>query len=134
LDSYAVNVVGPLLVVQSYLPMLHKSSEPKVINASSNLGSHEYVWIAKIPFYYYGTSKAALNYVNHALSHALPNILFLSIHPGWVDTEIGNAGGAKGPTSANDSAQAIRYYAATKNAKQNQGEYLDTMTGNIIPY
>jgi len=135
--TYRTNVVGPLLVVQAYLPLLQASSEAKVIIVSSTVGSNSLAskYVAS-GFYSYYTSKAALNYLNNLLSHAIPNILFLAIHPGWVDTDMGGAAaeGTRPPTTIQDSVQAIRYYTAEKNAKANNGEYLDITNGQIIAY
>jgi NAD(P)-dependent dehydrogenase (short-subunit alcohol dehydrogenase family) len=135
-STFSTNVVGPLLVVQSYLSLLQASGEGKVINVSTALGSNQYVWAFQSPLTSYGTSKEALNYLNNLLSHAIPNILFLAIHPGWVDTDMGGAAaeGTKPPTTIQDSVQAIRYYTAEKNAKANNGEYLDITNGQIIAY
>jgi len=135
ISTYRTNVVGPLLVVQSYLSLLQASDEAKVINVSSFLGSN-YVLNNGSPLLptSYGASKAALNYLNNLLSHAFPDILFLSISPGWVDTDMGGSTGAKPPTTINDSVQAIRYYTAEKNVHKNQGEFIDAMSGQIIPY
>jgi len=135
--TYRTNVVGPLLVVQSYLSLLQASSEAKVVNVSSAIGSNALSSkYAASGLYSYGTSKAALNYLNNLLSHAFPNILFLAIHPGWIDTDMASeaTGGKQGATTVSDSVQAIRYYTAQKNIKNNQGEYLDIPTGNLIPY
>jgi NAD(P)-dependent dehydrogenase (short-subunit alcohol dehydrogenase family) len=134
ISTYTTNVVGPFLVVRSYLSLLQSSSAPQVINVSSSLGSNAYAYLFNFPFVSYGTSKAALNYMNTVLSHAYPTILFLTIHPGWVDTDMGNAAGGKPPTEIQDTVKAIRYYAATKNVTKNQGEYLDITNGQILPF
>lgn len=134
ISTYVTNVVGPFLVVRSYLSLLQRSSAPQVLNVSSSLGSNAHSWEFGSPFLSYGTSKAALNYVNSVLSHAYPTILFLTIHPGWVDTEMGNAAGGKPPTVISDTVQAIRYYSAQKTVAKHQGQYLDIMTGDSIPF
>jgi NAD(P)-dependent dehydrogenase (short-subunit alcohol dehydrogenase family) len=134
ISTYLTNVAGPFLVVRSYLSLLQKSSAPQVINVSSTLGSNVDAWKFGSPFLSYGSSKAALNYVNSVLSHAYPSILFLTIHPGWVDTEMGNAAGGKPPTVISDTVQAIRYYSAQKTVAKNQGEFLDVTTGQILPF
>jgi len=131
---YNVNVVGPLIVVQSYLPLLLKSQLPaKVIGVSSGLGSNQYAWALGAPFISYGTSKAALNYITSVLKGSFPQLTFLTIHPGWVDTEMGNDAGGKPPTNVEESVQAIRYYIQEKQNK-NSGEFLDVMTGQLLPY
>jgi NAD(P)-dependent dehydrogenase (short-subunit alcohol dehydrogenase family) len=133
-ETYTTNVVGPLLVVQSYLSLLQKSTQAKVINVSSFVGSNAHITTIPQVATSYGTSKAALNYLNTLLAHSFPQILFLSISPGWVDTDMGNGTGGKPPTTIKDSVSGIRYYIEQKNATQNQGEFLDIMTGKSIPF
>ena len=129
---FAVNVVGALLTTQQYLPLLRKSSQAKVINVSSTLGSNSQVVLFKDPVTAYGLSKAALNYLNTCFRFAEPKVTFLSIHPGWVQTDMGGAVGSP-PTLLKESVQAIRYYIGEKNLS-NTGEFLDCMTGDLIPY
>jgi len=129
----STNVVGPLLVVQSYLPLLQKSSQPaKIISVSSVLGSNQHAYAFNAPFISYGTSKAALNFLNTTLKHVYPNLVFISIHPGWVDTDMGNTAG-KPPTTVSDSAQAIIYYTQQTTLAKS-GQYLDITTGEELPY
>jgi NAD(P)-dependent dehydrogenase (short-subunit alcohol dehydrogenase family) len=130
---FQTNVTGVLLTTQAYLPLLRKSTVgAKVINVSSSLGSNQYANIFGYPTVSYGLSKAALNYLTTAFRYAEPTITFLSIHPGWVQTEMGNSVG-EAPTLIPESVQAVRYYIGQKSL-QNTGEYLDTMTGNLIAY
>jgi len=133
LSVLSTNVVGPLLVVQSYLPLLQKSSQPaKIISVSSSLGSNTHGYAFGKPFISYGTSKAALNFLNTQLKHVYPNLVFISVHPGWVDTDMGNEAG-KPPTTVADSAQAIIYYTQQQTLA-NSGRYLDVTTGEELPF
>ena len=132
---FTINVTGPLLTIQAYLPLLRKSTVgAKVINVSSVIGSNAYANVFGKPILTYGLSKAALNYLNTAFRYAVPEVAFLSIHPGWVDTDMGRGAGAGSPpTQTKDSAQAIRYYVAEKGIKDS-GLFLDVPSGNAIPY
>ena len=126
------NVTGVLLTTQAYLPLLRKSSAAKVINVSSVLGSNAHANDFGRVFVAYGLSKAALNYLTTAFRHSEPQIAFLAIHPGWVQTDMGSAAGSP-PTLTTDSVSAIRYYIAEKGLSHS-GDFLDTMTGDIIPF
>jgi NAD(P)-dependent dehydrogenase (short-subunit alcohol dehydrogenase family) len=128
---FHTNVTGVLLTTQAYLPLLRKSSAAKVANISSSLGSNAHANLFG-PVTAYGLSKAALNYLTTAFRHAEPKVTFTAIHPGWVQTDMGSSVGSP-PTLLPESVQAIRYYIAEKGI-QHSGEYIDTMTGNIIPY
>jgi len=135
-DVFVTNVAGPLIIVQAYHTLLLASKQsPRVISVSSNLGSNVYVLALGKPTISYGISKAALTYLNTAWRYAVPEVTFLAIHPGWVETDMGtDAGkGQKPPTSINDSVSAIRYYTGKATIKDS-GNFLDTMTGNILPF
>ena len=126
------NVVGVLLVTQTYLPLLKRSTGAKVVNVSTGLGSNALANAMGVTFAAYGTSKAALNYLSTVFRYTVPDVAFLTLSPGWVDTDMGSAAN-KAPTKVEDSVQAIRYYVAEKTIK-NSGEYFDTMNGSAIPY
>ena len=132
LDVYHTNAVGPLLVVQSYLPLLKKSSAPKVINMTTSMASNV-LFSAFPPATAYGTSKAALVYLTSLLAVAIKDVLFLACAPGWVDTDSGSQY-VKAPTTVKDAVQALRYYIAEKNVAQNQGEFFEVTTGNKLAY
>ena len=129
---FATNVTGVLLTTQAYLPLLRRSSNPKVFNISSNVASNVHANAMGMPLAAYGTSKAALNYLTTVFRHAEPKVAFIAIHPGWVQTDMGATGGSP-PTTTADSVQALRYYIQQKELN-NSGEHMDAMTGEIIAY
>ena len=126
------NTIGVLVTTQAYLPLLHKSSDAKVLNVSSGIGSNTMAGMWGTTFAAYGTSKAALNYLTSSFKHADPKVTYLTCSPGWVQTDMGKGSGSP-PTTVSDSAQALRFYVAQKGLK-NSGEYFDAMTGDIIPH
>ena len=133
-EVFRTNVSGVMVATQAYLPLLRKSSNPKVLNVSSSIGSNTNAGAFGMLFGSYGTSKAALNYLTSSFRHAEPKVTFLAVQPGWVDTDMGNGSDAgRAPTSTKDSVQALRFYTAEKGLS-NSGEYFDAMTGNVIPY
>ncbi|XP_033118853.1 C-factor-like [Anneissia japonica] len=101
-QSFSANVVGPMNLCQTLLPLLKaavsSSSEPgmsvskaAVINMSSILSS-----IASVPpgskaSYPYQISKSAVNMLTKLLSGDLQplGILVMCVHPGWVKTDMG---------------------------------------------
>jgi len=100
IENLTVNTVAPLMLTKALIPLLKQASAANaaaplgsaraaVVNISSILGS-----IAENNqggFYPYRTSKAALNAVTRSLSLDLKpdNILAVSIHPGWIKTDMG---------------------------------------------
>jgi NAD(P)-dependent dehydrogenase (short-subunit alcohol dehydrogenase family) len=69
-EAFQTNVIGPLLMVEAFAPLLQKSTgTPRIINVTSGLGSITLTLDSKSSFYGmkgiepYQTSKAALNMV-----------------------------------------------------------------------
>ena len=89
-DTLRINVCGPLLFTQSLAPWL--SDGGTVANMSSDLGSISGGRGFGHPSYC--ISKAALNMVTAQLAHALRDraIKVVSLHPGWVQTDMGGDG------------------------------------------
>ena len=102
-QTFAVNVLGTLRMVQACLPALRRPGA-KIINISSLMGS-----IADNSgggSYGYRMAKAALNMAskNLALELGPAGISVLALHPGWVQTRMG---GAKAPLSVAASTAAM---------------------------
>lgn len=92
LQTYRVNVAGPLMMAQTFAPLLAKGNAPFIVNITSLMGS-----IADNRgggWYAYRTSKAALNMVcaNLALDLRPQGIGAVVLHPGWVRTDMGGSG------------------------------------------
>lgn len=99
LQTLKVNVVAPVIVTKTFLPLLQTAaakqdggmswSRAAIINISSKLGSiGENV---NGGYYQYRESKAALNQLTKNLCIELSpkGILATCIHPGWVRTDMG---------------------------------------------
>lgn len=86
-----VNTLGPLRMMQALLPNLIAAPDAKVGNISSKMGSFSE---QSLGVYSYRASKAALNKCVQVLAPELKNdaISVISIHPGWVQTEMGGSG------------------------------------------
>jgi NAD(P)-dependent dehydrogenase (short-subunit alcohol dehydrogenase family) len=89
--AYDVNAVGPLRVIQSFLPLLERGQRKLIVNVSSEAGSLRHSWRDRS--YGYCMSKAALNMQTTILDRALKPRGFnvLALHPGWMRTEMGGA-------------------------------------------
>lgn len=86
---FRVNSFAPLMIAQQCLVLLRRSSQAKVINLSSEMGS-----IAATDYggwYAYCGSKAALNMISKLLANDLGrhNIIVAPVDPGWVQTDMG---------------------------------------------
>jgi NAD(P)-dependent dehydrogenase (short-subunit alcohol dehydrogenase family) len=94
--TYDTNFFGVFSVTQAMLPLLRKSSSPRIINQSSTLGSLGLLSDPKSPYYgnnllAYNSSKSALNGLTLAFAKELAaeRISVNSVCPGWVKTDMG---------------------------------------------
>ena len=78
--SWAVNVLGPVVLSQAALPYL-RLAQGRIVNVSSGAAVHVIPgWAA------YCVSKAALNHLTRALAEEEPSITAIAFRPGIVDT------------------------------------------------
>lgn len=86
LQAFRTNTMGPILLVQTLLPLLTK--EPRgglVVNVSSLLGSIQLNPGVQVA---YAVSKAALNMATVIFQKQNKNLSFLAVHPGSVATDM----------------------------------------------
>lgn len=107
LETFSVNTLAPLRVLQGCHPLLKASAEAgnaaKAITISSQMGALDLNWPT---MYAYCSSKAAVNKVMRMFSVELAqeNIAVGLIHPGWVKTDMG---GEAADITAEESASGI---------------------------
>ncbi len=103
-DTFATNVIGPLLLTQALTPLLEHGDAARVINLSSDLGSQGDTVAFNTPSY--AISKAALNMVTRLTAAELGarGITVISLNPGWVRTDMG---GARAPLAVPESVAAM---------------------------
>ena len=89
LFMFQVNSVAPFMVTKAFLNLLRGSTNPRIINISSQLGGLERKTSGGQ--YGYCASKAALNMITRALAGDLRSegIPVVTVHPGWVQTDMG---------------------------------------------
>ena len=97
-DSLRINAIGPFLLSEAVAPLLADGA--RIANLSSVMGSITRQDAFRSPSY--GASKAAQNLLNAQLAHALAarDIRVLSLHPGWVQTDMGGTGAAVTPAAS----------------------------------
>ncbi|WP_077963083.1 SDR family oxidoreductase [Ensifer adhaerens] len=108
LDVMRVNALAPLLVTRALLPSLRAGSNRVVANISSRAGSlAEGTLDDDDDDYAYRCSKAALNMATVKLAQDLKSdgISVVSLHPGWVQTDMG---GSDAVVSVADSAAGLK--------------------------
>jgi NAD(P)-dependent dehydrogenase (short-subunit alcohol dehydrogenase family) len=101
------NTLGPIEIVQQFLPSLRKSPGARVINMSSGYGQLDDL---SPDVSAYCLSKLALNGVTIMLAKALvgDGIAVNSVCPGWVRTDMG---GAEAPRSVEEGADTAVWLA-----------------------
>lgn len=126
--SLEVNVRGPFFTSQILYPLLMEGEDKKVINISSQMGSIQLSGGGATP---YRVSKAALNMLtkNTAMEYKKDGITVVSLHPGWVRTDMG------GPAAPLTVAECVRkiFQIIEMISLSNTGEFL-SITGDRIPY
>jgi NAD(P)-dependent dehydrogenase (short-subunit alcohol dehydrogenase family) len=87
-----VNVRGPLLLTQRFLPLLRRSKHGRIVNMTSGLGCLMEGMSGGYPAY--RMSKAALNALSRNLASELEGsgIIVSAVNPGWVKTDMGGPG------------------------------------------
>ncbi|XP_059414785.1 C-signal-like isoform X2 [Carassius carassius] len=143
-NTFSTNVIGPLLIIQEYLPYLKKAakasgtpgmscSKAAVINISTVGGSISTMpsLFKKFPVLPYCVSKAGFNMLTVLASEELKadEILCMALHPGWVKTELG---GEKAPLEPKESVEGMLRVIGSL-TEQQHGGFMD-YTGKTIPW
>jgi norsolorinic acid ketoreductase len=126
-NHFLINTIGPLILFQATLPLLKASPNPRFIPITSILGSIIYIDNAPLPSSVYGSSKAALNFLTKKIHQENTEVTAFVVHPGWIDTEVGNAGAEaagleKAPDSLDGSNIESLVALVSQNGTSNMGE------------
>ena len=108
LKLFNINVIGMAKVTQASGVLRPDNKGGKVINISSRMGSIE----ATLEGGYfrcatYSASKAAQNMMTACLAMEHPHLVFLMVNPGWVQTDMGGAGGRTADIGVEESAEGV---------------------------
>lgn len=104
-DTFNIMIMGPLRVMQGFLPRLGAGS--KVINITSQLAASTWPYGG---FYAYGAAKAGLNRMMRSVALDVKDrgIVIGLVHPGWVQTDMG---GPDAEITPQESAAGIKAIA-----------------------
>jgi NAD(P)-dependent dehydrogenase (short-subunit alcohol dehydrogenase family) len=108
LEVMRINALAPLLIAHALRPNLRAARRPVLVNISSRAGSlAEGTIDDEDGDYAYRCSKAALNMatVKLAQDFRADGITVLSLHPGWVRTDMG---GAEAAVDVAESAAGLK--------------------------
>lgn len=90
---FATNVIGPVRVMNAFIPLLEKSTSPIIVNVSSGLGSFSVTRDPERPEFkvtapLYCASKSALNMLTVQYARALPHMCINAADPGGTATDL----------------------------------------------
>ncbi|OJT09959.1 hypothetical protein TRAPUB_13557 [Trametes pubescens] len=130
LETLRTNTVGPALLTQVCVPFLDKGKTKKIINITSTLGS-----IASADAFgpgavaSYSMSKTALNMLTYKLKLERPDLVAITLCPGWVKTDLGGEGALLEPKES--IAGIIK--VATSTTAADSGKFL-RYNGEVVPW
>jgi NAD(P)-dependent dehydrogenase (short-subunit alcohol dehydrogenase family) len=131
-EVFRTNTIGPMLVLQSFLPLLRRSPTGGVAMViSSDRGSLTCTDAGNSIAY--SMSKAAINMgvKKASLSPEIGEVTVFAVHPGWVATELG---GQEAPVMAPVAArQLAQLLTAAARDRELHGRFVDP-TGNEVPW
>jgi NAD(P)-dependent dehydrogenase (short-subunit alcohol dehydrogenase family) len=109
------NVVGYVRMIHAFLPLLDHSSDPRIVNVSSGLGSfalaHDESRIeSHAPSPLYAAAKSAINMLTVRYAQLLPEIHINSADPGMTATDLSGGEGH----SIEDGTDAIVAFALSE--------------------
>ena len=111
-DVYETNVVGPVRVLQAFLPLLLASDNGVVVNVASGLGSQaathdpdrvEFGVVAPA----YCSSKSALVMLTTQYAKALPGLRINAVDPGYTATDLNGHTGTQTVREGTDAIVAM---------------------------
>jgi NAD(P)-dependent dehydrogenase (short-subunit alcohol dehydrogenase family) len=104
-EVFEVNTFGPWRLCQAFLPLLQRSSQPRIVNVSSGAGQLSDMNGGRAA---YRLSKAALNALTRTLASDEREVKVNAMCPGWVRTDMG---GASAPKSVHEGADTAVWLA-----------------------
>lgn len=102
-SAMEVNVYGPLLLCQAFVPLMKKHNYGRIVNLSSGMGQLTHMG-GNCPAY--RISKTSINALTRIVSEETleQNILVNSMCPGWVKTDMGGPGATRELAEGADTA------------------------------
>jgi len=109
---YDTNVLGPVRVIQAFIPLLRRSVAPVIVNVSSGMGSFARTTepgrsesrIISLP---YCSSKTALNMITSQYARAYPDIRINAVDPGYTATDFNRHSGTQTVQEGTDAIVAM---------------------------
>ncbi|KAI1398672.1 NAD(P)-binding protein [Hypoxylon fuscum] len=140
MSCFEVNAAAPLLLFQTFKPMLQKASAPKWIVISTSAASVGYIGVIGshiLPAY--GASKAALNWLTQSIHFTNEWLTVVTLHPGLVQTNQGNwvarkVGLEQAPTTIQESSSSIVKVVDGATREGTSGKFISAPEGTELPW
>ncbi len=134
--SFAVNAIGPALVMKHILPLLPRSGRSVFATLSARVGS---IGDNRLGGWYgYRASKAALNQIVRTASIELarkrPHAVCVALHPGTVDTPLSAPFAKEGLAVQPPAEAAARLLGVTESLRPEQSGGFFDQNGEPIPW
>lgn len=122
-DTFNINVAGIAITMDSFIPLMRMSQDPRIINLSSRVGSIGSASRSDYPItdeIGYNVSKTALNRLTIDYSKLYRDISFYCVCPGYCKTNLNGYNGFKDPL---DGAFVVQEIVQAKKGKYGFGFY-----------
>ncbi|ADP81019.1 SDR family NAD(P)-dependent oxidoreductase [Pseudofrankia inefficax] len=108
LGVFGVNLLGPVRMTHTFLPLLRESAAPRLVMVSSGMGSFGITndpdrLESTLHGLVYPSSKAALNMVATMYAKSLPDIQVTVVDPGYTATDLNGFSGFQTVTEGSDA-------------------------------
>ncbi len=127
-SALETNLYGPLLLIQTFVPLMRLKKYGRVVNVSSGMGQ---LCDMNGGFASYRFSKVALNALSRIAAAEVPkknNVLINSVCPGWVQTDMG---GANATRAVEEGAASVVWAATLPDGGPTGGFFRD---GKELPW
>ncbi|MBD2258548.1 SDR family oxidoreductase [Pseudanabaena sp. FACHB-2040] len=101
-EAMETNAYAPILLAQSFVPLMKQQGYGRIVNVSSGMGQLSDMGGGHTA---YRLSKVSLNAITRILANELEgtNIKVNSVCPGWVKTDMGGTGATRSPEQGADT-------------------------------
>ncbi|MCF4099869.1 SDR family oxidoreductase [Maritalea mediterranea] len=128
MESFNVNVLGPMRVAEALEKPLMRAKAPKIVTISSQMGALNRNATGSFA---YRSSKAAVNKAMQTLANQLEDTkaIVTLFHPGWVQTDMG---GSNAEITPSESADGL-FKTIAGLTKADSGKFLK-WNGDVHPW
>jgi NAD(P)-dependent dehydrogenase (short-subunit alcohol dehydrogenase family) len=134
--SFAINAIGPALLMKHFLPRLPRQGKAVFVSLSAKVGS---IGDNRLGGWYsYRASKAALNQLIHTaaieLRRSHPHAICVALHPGTIESQLSSPFVKLGIIVKTPQEGASRLLATIDQFNENgSGEFFNQF-GDILPW